>query len=210
MVNFDVESLFTNIPLQETKESCAENLFDSNEYFGDISKNSFCEQLTLTMNESFILLNNEYYPQSDRVAMSTPMGPMFANTFLSLYEVVWLNNCPLEFKPKTYMRYIDDTFLLLENVQQVEDFKQYLNSQHMNIKFHSEIEIDNSLSFLHIKIVRIDRRFFKSVYWKPTFSRVFTDYESFIPKSFKFALTSPYYIQLLNYAQICAFSPRIK
>ena len=81
------------------------------------------------------------------------------------------------------MRYIDDTFLLFnKNVRQVEDTKQYLNSQHMNIKFHSETEIDNSLSFLDIKEVRTDGQFVKSVYQRPTFSRVFTNHESFTTK----------------------------
>ena len=81
------------------------------------------------------------------------------------------------------MRYIDDTFLLFyKNVRHVEDIKQYLNSQHMNIKFHSETEIDNSLSFLDIKEVRKDGQFVKSVYQRPTFSRVFTNHESFTTK----------------------------
>ena len=58
----------------------------------------------------------------------------------------------------------------------------------MNIKFTSEIEIDNSLYFLDIQIVRTDGQFVTSVYHKPTFGGGFTNYESFIPKSFKFAL----------------------
>ena len=37
--------------------------------------------------------------------------------------------------------------MLFKNAKQVENFKQYLNSQNMNIKFTSEIKIDNSLSF---------------------------------------------------------------
>ena len=54
------------------------------------------------------------------------------------------------------MRYIDDTLLLFEKVQQVKGYMQYQNSQHMDIKFHSEIEIENSRSFLHMQIVRTD------------------------------------------------------
>ena len=50
------------------------------------------------------------------------------------------------------MRYAGVTFLLFKNVQQVENFKQYLNSQHINVKLTSEIEMDNSLSFRDIKI----------------------------------------------------------
>lgn len=84
--------------------------------------------------------------------MGSPLGPTFANIFLILHEGFWLNNCPLEFQPKIYKGYVDYTFLLSENTQHVENFKQYLNSQHMNTKFTSEIEIDNSLAFLDIKM----------------------------------------------------------
>ena len=44
------------------------------------------------------------------MATSSPLGPVFANILLSLHEVIWLNNCPLEFQPKIYKGYVDDTF----------------------------------------------------------------------------------------------------
>ena len=55
-------------------------------------------------------------------------------------------------------------------------------------KFTSEMEMNNSLSFLDIKIVRENNKFTTSVYRKPTFSGVFTNFESFIPNSYKYAL----------------------
>lgn len=61
--------------------------------------------------------------------MSSLIEPVFANIFLTLHEVIWFNNCPLELQPKTYKGYVDDTFLLSENAQQSENFRQYLNSQ---------------------------------------------------------------------------------
>ena len=69
--------------------------------------------------------------------MGSPLGP----TFFSLHKVIWLNNCPYEFKPKIYRKKVDDTFLLFENVRQHQS-EQYLNSQQVNIKFNSEIEIE--------------------------------------------------------------------
>ena len=55
---------------------------------------------------------SEYYQQLDGVPMGSPIGPTFANVFLISHGVIWLLNCPLDFKPKTYRRYINDTFLL--------------------------------------------------------------------------------------------------
>ena len=57
----------------------------------------------------------------------------------------------------------------------------------MKIKFTSDIEINNSLSFLDIKMVRSDSQFATSVYRKLALSGVFTNHESFRSKSFRFA-----------------------
>ena len=62
--------------------------------------------------------------------------------------------------------------------------------------------MNNSLSFLDIKIVRENNKFTASVYYKPTFSGVFTNFESFIPNSYNCALILHCYIELSNYALI--------
>ena len=188
MASFDIESLFTNIPLQETIDLCVQKLFEDKNFIDGLSKDSFREMLTVTMTESFILFDNEYYEQHDGVAMGSPLGPTFANIFLCVHEILWLEKCPPEFRPVIYKRYVDDTFLLFQNINQIEKFKYYLNLQHANIKFTSETEMNNSLSFLDIKIVRENNKFTTSVYRKPTFSGVFTNFESFIPNSYKYAL----------------------
>ena len=120
--------------------------------------------------------------------MGSPLGPSFANIFLCVHKILWLEQCPPEFRPVIYKTYVDDTFLLFQNINQIEKFKYYLKLQHANIKFISEIEINNTLSFLDIKIVRENNKFTTSVYRKPTFSGVFTNFENFIPSLHKYAL----------------------
>ena len=46
----------------------------------------------------------------------------------------------------------------------------------------SKIEENGSLSFLDITITHENNKFVTSVYRKPTFSGVFTNFESFIPE----------------------------
>ena len=60
-------------------------------------------------------------------------------------------------------------------------FREYMSSKHQNINFTVEKENVGSLSFLDVKICRKNGKFVTSVYRKPTFSGVFTNYESFIP-----------------------------
>ena len=66
---------------------------------------------------------------------------------LSGGEQIWLDECPLEFKPKYYRRYVDDVFILVEKIEHVGKFKEYLNSKHQNINFTSEIECDGKMPF---------------------------------------------------------------
>ena len=61
----------------------------------------------------------------------------------------------------------------------------YLNKQHKNIAFKSEPEQNGPLSFLDIKVNHENNKFVTSAYWKPTFSEVFTNFESFISKCYK-------------------------
>ena len=97
----------------------------------------------------------------------------------------WLQNCPLNFKPLFYKRYIDDTFLLITNEQHAHMFLQYLNNQHVNITFTLECETNNALSFLDVKVSRENNRFITSVFRKETFSGQGTSFFSFCFHNFK-------------------------
>ena len=65
-----------------------------------------------------------------------------------------------------------------------------MNHQHPNNKFTFEVEKNNNFSFLDIKICRENNKFTTSVFRKPTFSGVFTNFDSFIPISYKHGLVN--------------------
>ena len=104
--------------------------------------------LTIATTESFILFDGEYYQQIDGVAMGSPLGPTLANIFLCHHEKSWLSQCPQSIKPVYYRRYVDDIFLLFKDVNAVHQFQQYMNEQHRNMNFTSELEENNSLPML--------------------------------------------------------------
>jgi hypothetical protein len=86
------------------------------------------------------------------------------------WENKWLDDCPSNYKPELYRRYIDDTFLLFRDPSHVPLFLDYLNSKHPSIKFTAEVEINKCLAFLDTKITKIDNKFTSSVFRKTTFS----------------------------------------
>ena len=115
MVSFDIESLFTNIPLQEAIDLCVANSFKDRTHVDNLSKDRFRELLTRAMSEALILFDQKFYKPHDGVAMGSPLGATLANVFLCYHEKIWFQNCPSEFKSVIYRRYRDDTFLLFRS-----------------------------------------------------------------------------------------------
>ena len=187
MGSLDVESLFTNIPLKETINNCVSDLHNRNLYNGKLNKSDLFKLLETATSESSFIFDFLLYKQIDGVAMGSPLGPTLANAFLCHYEKEWLDNCPSHFKPIVCRRYVDDIFVLFSSKEHLQPFVDYMNKQHRCIKFTSETE-QNNTSFLDINTTCQNNQLKTSVYRKPTFSGVFTHYESYIDQSYKKSL----------------------
>ena len=99
-----------------------------------------------------------------------------------------MNECPPDFKPLLYKRYVDDTFLLFETRDQVPLFLEYLNNKHTNIEFTSELEENHVLPFLDINICNSEDGFITSVYRKKTFTGLLSNFTSATPMKYKMNL----------------------
>ena len=86
--------------------------------------------------------------------MGSPLGPTLATAFLCHFEKNWLNECPSQFKPVVYKRYVDDIFVLFKSKEHLKLFVNYMNSKHRNIKFTLETEDSNNFSFLVVETTR--------------------------------------------------------
>ena len=190
MTSFDIESLFINIPLEETINICVEKLFENNTKVSNLTKESFRYLLELATLDSFFIFDGKYYKQKDGVAMGSLLSLTLANVFLCHFEEQWMSDCPISYKPISCRRYVDHTFLLFSSELHVTKFLNYMNSKHRNIKFTVEREGNNSLSFLDIKIFRDSKKFQTSVYRKLTFSGVLTNFKRFLAISYKYNLVS--------------------
>ena len=150
MLSLDVDSLFTNVPLDETIKICIDELLKSDMTVSGLNKKEMFEMLSLTSKESIILFDNKYYSQIDGVAMGSPLGPTLANIFLCYHENNWLKDCPKNFKPIYYKRYVDDIFVLFNKPEHAQFFLEYINKKH-NIKFSTETELNSHFLFLMLK-----------------------------------------------------------
>ena len=183
--SLDVDSLFTNIPLEETFEICTNELFKESETIESLSKTEFKELLSLATKYSHFTFDRTLYKQINSVAMGSPLGPILANAFLVYHEKNWLEHCPAEYRPLYYRRYVDDIFVLFNSAEHLKRFYSYLNSHHLNISRTIENQKDNRMSFLDVNIICKKDKFTTSVYRKPTFSEIYTHFDSFLPSSNK-------------------------
>jgi hypothetical protein len=132
----------------ETINIIINKCFASATHYHAISRDQFRELLNPSVKNCHFLFDGVLYKQVDGVAMGSPLGPLFANIFLSFHEKSWLADCPSVFKPIFYRRYVDDCFLIFTLHGHVTPFLSYLNSKHPNIQFTHELERNSCLPFL--------------------------------------------------------------
>ena len=106
MGSLDLDSLFTNIPLEGTIEICTNELFKEFETVEGLSKTEFKELLSLATKDSHFIFDGTLYKQIDGVAMGPSLGPTLANAFLVYPKENWLEHCPLKYRPLYYRWYV--------------------------------------------------------------------------------------------------------
>ena len=87
------------------------------------------------------------YKKIHGAAMGFPLGPTLGNAFLCFHLQISLNECPDEFKPAYFRRYVEDIFVLFRSLVYLEKFQNYSNAKHRNIRFTCEKEHNNSMPF---------------------------------------------------------------
>jgi len=90
LLSYDVSSLFTNVPVDETIEILAEKAFKDDwfnkEFDLNITKTDFIELLEVATKYQLFQFEGSLYEQVDGVAMSSPLGPLMANALMCNIE----------------------------------------------------------------------------------------------------------------------------
>ena len=89
--------------------------------------------------------------QTSSAAMGSPLSPVVTNLYMEAFEQEAIERA-LD-KPKLWVRYVDDTFVIWQHGQdKLESFIEHLNSVCDTIKFMMEIEQNGQLSFLDVLV----------------------------------------------------------
>ena len=119
---------------------CVWKLFETKTKVNNSTIESFRTLLEMPTLDSFFIFDVKYYKQKDGVAVSSPLGPTLAYVFLCHFDKRWMSDCPIDYKPISYRRYVDHTFLIFFDTIHVAKFLNYNNSKHRNITFTVERE----------------------------------------------------------------------
>ena len=150
MCSFDISSLFTNVPLEETINICADALYcDASDALPLIFKAVFIELMKSATSGVKFSFNDIMYKQTDGVAMGSPLGPALANIFVGFYEEKLFSQ---KSKPSIYFRYFDYTFAMFRNEEESDNFFKQLNCLHPSLKCTFEKEKNNCLPFLDVNV----------------------------------------------------------
>ena len=155
--SYDVESLFTNIPLDKTIEKLVEKIFRDigrSEYNFDgviFDKDSLTRALELCAKDQLFLFNGEIWKQIDGNSMGSPLGPPLANFYVSYLEDNFID-FNSDISPNFYCRYVDDIYSVFIDNDKSSEFLNHLNTVSVPLKFTIEEMTENKLNFIGLQL----------------------------------------------------------
>ena len=185
IVSLDVSSLFTNVPVDRTIDIIIEQAFSHPSIPPPVlPEDDLRNLLLICTKETPFKLSESNFIQVDGVSMGCPLGPTFADFYMSHVENLILNQNRAS-NPHIYMRYVDDIFCVFNSNRHINLFKQRLHN-HCILKFTTEEMKNNSFNFLDVKLQRLSNgKIQTSVYVKSTDTGVYTNFQSHTPMQYK-------------------------
>ena len=189
IASLDVESLFTNVPIDTTIEYILNRVYRCNETTPlKIPEKLLKELLEVCTKEApFLCPSGKMYKQVDGIAMGSPLGVLFANFYMGTIETELLKTN----KPSIYCRYIDDIFVRVNDIDHLKQLQQkFMDASVLNFTY--EEATNGRLPFLDVLITASTTETKTSVYTKPTNMGLCLNGESECPKRYTSSTISAY------------------
>ena len=174
-VSYDVESLFTNVPINDTIEHILKEIYEKESIQPICSRLIFKRLLHKLTSGCIFSANENLYKQIDGCAMGDPLSVTLAGIHMNKME----KEVVAPTKPKLYKRYIDDVYHRRKKDVEDELF-QAMNNHHPNIQLTIEV---NPKVFLDTALEINGSSYEKSLHRKDT--KLPTHWTSKVPKRYK-------------------------
>ena len=179
-ISFDVESLFSNVPIKRTVDIILKRIYEDKLVSTNLRKRTLKKLILDTCTKTAFSFNNKLYQQKDGVSMGSSLGPVLANIIMAELEDVVIKPLITNGTIKFYTRFVDDTLLVIkpENVKKVHNA---LNKFDKNLRFTVDMFKDKVPHFLDLELSPDGT----SIFRKNTNTGLYVNFTSFVPWTYR-------------------------
>ncbi|CAF1119945.1 unnamed protein product, partial [Didymodactylos carnosus] len=210
MFSLDVESLFTNVPVNEAIDLAINIIMKKkgeNAKFTNLDVKDLKHLFELAITNVPFRFLDQLYIQRDGVSMGSPLAPILADIFMEHIENK-VEQYPEQHRIKIMKRYVDDMFFMIDGKHDdIEKLLEWFNQLHYKIKFTCENEKNYELPFLDVKIIRQRTRYETTIYKKPTHTGLYLHWMSCQARKYKIGLIKTLTIRAIR---ICSSTKLLK
>ena len=135
MVSFDVSSLFTNVPIEDTLDFL-KNYLQSHTEDMPFNSDVLLKLIDLCTNNCYFSCNGNFFRQKRGLLMGSFISPVLSNIYMEFFERYLLPSI-VNFE-LVWLRYVDDVFAVLNDDIDLDHFLTSLNRISPSIKFTIE------------------------------------------------------------------------
>ena len=141
-----------------------------------MSAESIIDLFKICVQTTYFAFNKKLSQQIDGLAIGASTSGFAAELFMVKLETKALST--FTNPPSIWKRYVDDTFSKLKKII-VNSFLEHLNSQHQRIKFTTEVQENQQISFLDTLVhIKEDKTVKTTIYRKSTHTDQYLDFQS--------------------------------
>jgi hypothetical protein len=192
----DINDLFTNIPIIETRRITNLRLKEQKH------DEKLIEQMTRAVDtileQNYFQHNSHIYRPKKCIAMGSLISSIMSEVYLQHIENTYLKQAMDNKEIVYYRRYVGDLFLIYEETKiNADTILEVVNKLDRNITFKVETEDRKVINYLDLNINRTDNKFNLGIYRKPTAVDITINFTSNHPYMQKLAAFQ-YLIHRLN------------
>ena len=198
LASFDVKDMYPSIPHELVFTSARQML--GKLHWSQLEIEEMLTLLKSILECNYFQFENNFIQQKDGLAMGNPVSPILANLVLHVIESNILDN--QQFRYIRFMRYVDDCLVIYKERATLDTLFDVFNSYHRNIKFTLELEKDDVLNFLDLKIKRHNNKFVTEVFHKENSGDIYINKNSFQPWAHKINTWKNFYRRAIELSDL--------
>jgi len=206
LVTIDIESLYTNLEVNDCRRHCINAYLNSHKQTGiKMNANQINQLISLSLGYNYVNFDDKWYIQHKGIEMGNAASVMVAN--ITVYNEL-CNIFDSQAEISFYKRFLDDMFLIIDTTE-IDDISEWLNTRvkHRYLKFTWEFS-EESINFLDVTVKLQNNILHTELYSKPMSKHLFLHASSNHPSHLKNSL---FFSQGLRIIRICSeYTTRLK